>query len=74
MNLLAQFGKNPVMPHTNPTNMPVSAKDMLKMPSPQELRGLHVKSELNKLGPAPKSYALLLEMTEDNAMEIDDGR
>jgi len=62
------------MPHTNPTNMPVSLKDMLKMPSPQELRGLHVKSELNKLGVAPRSYALLLEMADENAMEVDDGR
>jgi hypothetical protein len=74
MNLLAAFGKHPVMPHTNPTNMPVSARDMLKMPSPQELRGLHVKSELNKLGPAPKSYAALLEMADGDNMEIDDGR
>jgi len=54
--------------------MPVSLKDMLKMPSPQELRGLHVKSELNKLGAAPRSYALLLEMADENAMEVDDGR
>jgi hypothetical protein len=73
-NLLAPFGKFPVLPSINPLNMPVSAKDMLKMPSPQELRGLQVKAELNKLGPAPLSYARLLELDQTNTMEVDDGQ
>ena len=74
LDLLAPFGKNRILPIGNPTGMPISNKDMLKMPSPQELRGLQVKAELNKLGPAPPSYARLLEMSVEAAadkMEID---
>ena len=60
------------MPSLNPTNMPISARDMLKMPSPNDLLGLQVKAELNKLEPAPTAYAKLLEMDNSQSMDIDD--
>ena len=73
MDLLAPFGKNHSLPVINPLGMPISNKEMRNIPSVDELIGLKIIAEINKLGPAPRAYSALLQMAEKdgNAMEVD---
>lgn len=71
--MLGSFGKKYSMPINNPLGMPISNKDMRKMPKPEELLGLKIIAEINKLGPAPRAYSSLLEMAENSSMDIDEG-
>jgi len=76
VDLLAPFGKHHSLPISNPLGMPISNKEMRNIPSVDELIGLKIIAEINKLGPAPRAYSALLQMAEkdsNNAMEVDEG-
>ena len=57
------MGKNMVLPMPNPTGNPYDRPSLAKIHDENELKGLQVKAELDKLGAPSRSFSeyLLLE-------------
>ena len=51
------IGKNPVLPIPNPTGNPYDRAPISKMSDINELKGLQVKAELDKLGAPSRSFS-----------------
>ena len=56
------LGKNMVLPIPNPTGNPYDRPNLAKIHDENELKGLQVKAELNKLGAPPRSFSQFLLM------------
>ena len=60
---LPLIGKNPVLPMPNPTGNPYDTRvSMVKINDENELKGLQVKAELDKLGAPPRSFSEYLNL------------
>ena len=62
------LGKNPVLQVPNPTGNPYDRANLSKFKDENELKGLQVKAELDKLGAPSRSFSeyLALDPAADN--------
>ena len=62
------LGKNMILPMPNPTGNPYERPSLAKFNDENELKGLQVKAELDKLGPVDRSFKdyLLLDPADES--------